>query len=478
MPLAFIAKIALPFLGSIFTTLAPLMAFSLGFLLNFAISKIPKIPQYIEILTNIYKDSAPGTETRKVLTAMLLGMGGIATFMAHSFVPFTAVPVIGAITGPIAILFATCVIFITLDLVLAFNKDLEQDIISRYGKSGQDIVDDLATIKHNMGPKWDEARQKVQILVNDVSPQISELEEKLTAEGKNFSVLINDYFNGQIRDLVLYIDRTQTSQITLNESDIKIITDSLEPWQKVNASLFLGATAGIGVGLGTSSIASSIFVPATIWTPITSFLGLQSGVVVGATTFTMLTAVAPALLGVGIGAGIFGSAMYAINEREKNSLSDFLGDVVIASLPMARIDGELTQTEKDAIHQILMCAAIREKDQKRVTEALEACDRFEDIISKRLLHEDKPEKAAIKNKLLLSMSWEIAKADGKIDDTEAELHDRMGRILQVPQETTTEIRRLLTPAYGMEVPKDPSPQQKSFFGKFSSMFRKPGVQPA
>ena len=481
MPLAFVATIILPFLGSAFSIIAPLMSFSLGFLLNFVVTRIPKIPKYIEILIAIYQDSSPESQSRKALTALLLGMGGIATFMAHSFIPFTAAPIIGAITGPIAILFATCVLFLTLDLVLSFNTDLQYELVNRYGSDGQEMLDALATIKHNMGPKWDEARQKVQTLVDDVSPKITELEKELSAKGQDFSVIINSYFNGQVRDLVLYIDGTQTSQLTLTESEIKIVTDSLEPWQKVNASLVVGATAGLGVGMGASSIASSIFVPATAFTQITSFLGLQSGILVGATTYTMLTAIAPIALGVGVGAGIFGGAMYAINEREKNSLSDFLGDVVIAALPMAHIDGNFDQTEKDAIQQILMNAAIRQKDQKRIMDALEAHDRFEDIIAKRLLHEEKPEKASIKNKLLLSMAWEIAKADGNIDDAEAELHDRMGLILQIPQETTTEIRRLLTPAYGVAMPEDepPSNSQKGLFRKLTSLFQQPQrVQPA
>ena len=481
MPLTFIATIILPFLGSAFLVIAPLMSFSLGFLINFAVTRIPRIPKYIEILIAIYQESSPESQTRKILTAMLLGIGGIATFMAHSFIPFTTVPFIGVITGSIAILFATCIIFLTLDLVLSFNTDLQSELVTRYGSVGQGMIDDLVTVKHNMGPKWDEARQKVQTLVDEVSPKISELEKEMIAKGVNFSVIINSYFDGQVRDLILYIDRTQTSQLELTESDIKIITDSLELWQKVNASAFLGATAGLGVGLGTSSIASSIIVPATAFTHITSFLGLQSGILVGATTYTMLTAVAPIALGVGVGAGIFGGAMYAINEREKNILSDFLGDVVISALPMAHIDGNFDQAEKDAIQQILMNASIRPKDQKRIMAALEADDRFEDIIAKRLLHEEKPEKAAIKNKLLLSMSWEIAKADGKIEATEAELHDRMGQILQIPQETTTEIRRLLTPAYGMEMPEEepPANSQKGFFGKLGVLFQKsPKVQPA
>jgi len=422
---------------------------------------------YIEILVAIYQDSSPESQTRKVLTAMLLGIGGIATFMAHSFIPFTTVPIIGVITGPIAILFATCVIFLTLDLVLSFNTDLQRDLVNRYGSVGQEMLDDLTTIKHHVGPQWDEARQKVQTLVDEVLPKIIDLEKEMSAKGQDFSVLINGYFNGQVRDLILYVDRTKVNQLELTSTDIKIITDSLEPWQKVNASTFLGVTAGLGVGMGTSSIASSILVPATTLTHITSFLGLQSGILVGATTYTMLTAVAPIALGVGVGAGIFSGAIYAINEREKNSLSDFLGDVVIAALPMAHIDGNFDQAEKDAILQILMNAAIRQKDQKRVMEALDGCDRFEDIISKRLLHEEKPEKSAIKNKLLLSMSWEIAKADGKIDATEAELHDRMAKILQIPQETVTEIRRLLTPTYGTEMAEEelPANSEKGFFGK-------------
>ena len=46
MPLAFVASIVLPFLGSAFSVIAPLMSFSLGFLLRFAVTRIPRIPKY------------------------------------------------------------------------------------------------------------------------------------------------------------------------------------------------------------------------------------------------------------------------------------------------------------------------------------------------------------------------------------------------------------------------------------------------
>ena len=61
------------------------------------------------------------------------------------------------------------------------------------------------------------------------------------------------------------------------------------------------------------------------------------------------------------------------------------------------------------------------------------------------MYEQKEEKAPLKRKLILAITWEIAKADGKVDENEIALHNRMAKILQVPQETVTEVRRLITP---------------------------------
>ncbi len=67
---------------------------------------------------------------------------------------------------------------------------------------------------------------------------------------------------------------------------------------------------------------------------------------------------------------------------------------------------------------------------------------FEDLINKSLLYDKKQEKILIKRKLFLSITWEISKADGKIDEREIKLHDRMAKILQIDRETVMEIRRI------------------------------------
>ncbi|MEC4814074.1 MAG: TerB family tellurite resistance protein [Scytonema sp. PMC 1069.18] len=53
----------------------------------------------------------------------------------------------------------------------------------------------------------------------------------------------------------------------------------------------------------------------------------------------------------------------------------------------------------------------------------------------------------------MAIAWEIAKADGHIDDKEIALHDRMAKILQVPQEVVNEIRRLITPTFKVKPKK-------------------------
>jgi galactose-1-phosphate uridylyltransferase len=88
---------------------------------------------------------------------------------------------------------------------------------------------------------------------------------------------------------------------------------------------------------------------------------------------------------------------------------------------------------------------IADRDKTRVNNALHSHDSFEDIIAKNIVHEQNSEKALIKNRLILTITWEIAKADGKIDEREILLHNKMAKILQIPQETIDEVRYLVTP---------------------------------
>lgn len=238
-------------------------------------------------------------------------------------------------------------------------------------------------------------------------------------------------------------------KIVLNRSEIKTISESLEPWQKVGGSLILGTMTGAGTGMVASSVAAASLAPAVWWTPFVPgaiqamFFGGKA--VVGAATFSMCTVAAPIALGLTIGTGVFSATMFALGKMEEQNLSQFLADVIIASLPMVRVDGEFSDSEKQTILQLLANPGIQQKDKDRVKLAIDTRDTFDDIVNKNLLHDRKGEKVEIKRRLLLAITWEIAKADGKIDEREIKLHDRMAKILQVPQEIVDEIRRLIDP---------------------------------
>lgn len=111
-----LAGLALPAVTALFASLIPIIFASLGGLLSFAVPRAAQLPRYIRLLVLLYQDSTPESQTRKYTTSALLILGGILTFMAHSFVPFTSVPLIGAVTAPVALLVASVVILATLDL--------------------------------------------------------------------------------------------------------------------------------------------------------------------------------------------------------------------------------------------------------------------------------------------------------------------------------------------------------------------------
>ena len=140
---------------------------------------------------------------------------------------------------------------------------------------------------------------------------------------------------------------------------------------------------------------------------------------------------------------------------EAEKLSQFLADIIIVSLPMLRADGVVDEHEITAIKQLLFNPQINQKDRERVKVAIDSNDSFEDLINKNLLYDKKQEKVNIKRKLLLSITWEIAKADGKIDEKEIELHDRMAKILQIDREAVLEIRRIITPKFKQLSPSKP-----------------------
>ncbi len=437
-----LAGLALPAATGLFAAFIPIVFASLGSLLGFAISRAAQLPHYIKLLVLLYQDAAPESETRKYTTGALLILGGILAFMAHSFVPFTGMPVIGAVTTPIALLFASVVILITLDLVTRINEPYIGNLKFAYSDDFQNMKDDLLTVKSIIGPSWEEMLTKAKKIFDDLTPRLAELGQDLSDE-------INKYFSNQLSELVIYLDVKNNSKVTLTELEIKVISESLEPWKKVGGSFVLGSLTGAGTGMLASTVAASSLAPATWWTPfvpgaVQSFL-LGGTTIVGVTAFGAATVAGPIVLGLTIGTGVFSATMLALGKIEEQKLSQFLADVIIASLPMIQADGQVSQEEKDAVTHLLANSQINKQDKERVKSALDNDDNFEDIITKHLLYEQKEEKVMIKRRLLLAITWEIAKADGEINQAEIDLHDRMARILQIDEATVCEIRRLITP---------------------------------
>jgi uncharacterized tellurite resistance protein B-like protein len=112
---------------------------------------------------------------------------------------------------------------------------------------------------------------------------------------------------------------------------------------------------------------------------------------------------------------------------------------------MVYAGGKYSEEKTLQVKQIAANPEISDDDRDRILKALSKPFDIDYIFEKHLMHEKKPEKARIKERLLLSIAWEIAKADQHIDQTEIELHDRMAKIFEIENNYCKEVRALLTP---------------------------------
>jgi uncharacterized tellurite resistance protein B-like protein len=443
--LQFVLPVLLPIITQFFSVIIPIILLCLGTLMQFSLTRLAKIPLYIQVLIRIYQDSAPNSKAKKYATTGLLILGGILSFLANSLVPFTTFPVISLVTGPFAMLLSLTVILLTMDLISSIDKNIFREMKTRYGNDFQDIEDDILTIKTELGPRWDKLNAQTQIFFDDLSPKIDELENNLKKQGIELSNEINKYFQNELSDLVIYLSEQDTSNIQINSSDINLIKESLEPWEKVSTSFFVGATGGGIAGLGTAGATTSVFAQATLGNQILALLGLKGGILVSTSAYAMLTTLAPIAVGVGLGAGMFGGSMILFQKNEEKKASKFLADVVIAAVPIMYADGHVDSKEKDAIYQMMNNSTLQKEDKQRVKQALDANNSLDELVIMGVFNEQKKEKREIKRKLILTLAWEIAKADDHIHSSEVELHDRMGKIMQISEENVKEIRRLITP---------------------------------
>ncbi|MEC4985934.1 MAG: TerB family tellurite resistance protein [Oscillatoria sp. PMC 1068.18] len=449
--LAFVTTFIIPSLASILASIAPVA----GAVIIFTISSISKVPRYIKLIRLLYEDTEPESQARKYITLGMLLLGGILTFMVYSFVPGTALPIIGSFMTPIAAMLAVVVSLATLDVIFNLNEGYYLTTLSNT-EQVDDIIADIASLSKIFGKSW----KKILNLFERLLPKLEREFSKNREEFENLS----DYLNRQLNGLLQYIGTQEiqaitTSEIQRNELQ-RQITGELKPWAKLGGSLIEGLTAGVLTGTGASTFASSIFVQAGFFTSLQGLLGLSGGIAVSASTFALLTIAAPIGLGTLATVGVSKGAIHLRNKKEKQKMSSFLGDVLIAALPMAWADGELSLKEKDTLHRMLMNPAILQQDRERVYRAIEFQTSFDEVLKTTLLLDEESrktnnlpsEKEKIKHRLLLCVAWEIAKADGRITEEEIKLHERMAKALPtVTPEAVQEIRRLVTLESGVDL---------------------------
>ncbi|MEB3121223.1 MAG: macro domain-containing protein [Snowella sp.] len=409
-----------------------------GQLLTFTIPRLVRIPLYLRLLWTIYTDSEINAEARKYLTSVLLVLGSILTFMTYSYIPLTGVPIIGALTTPIAAAIAIIVSLVSLDGVLVLNKNY---LIAKYPQEFESIHSDVNDISTLLGQaNWDNIVKQTQSLLDAVKG-------KLDPNGN-----YNDTLLALINALNTYLWNPESDQsLSPDEINHRIVTDGLPPFAKYGGSVVEGALAGAAVGAGAHGAAAGIFVQAGFLTGIKAALGIAGGIVVAPSVFTGLVIAAPIGLAAITGLGVIHGASKLRDEGEKQKLSAFLADILIAALPMAWIDGEFSTEERDTIEKLMHNAAINEKDMKRVRTVMKEHKSFDDILHQGLLKEENPQKARMKYRLLLCTAYELAKADGAISSEEINLHNRMAQFMNIKEKEVHEIRRLILLKSGFNI---------------------------
>jgi uncharacterized tellurite resistance protein B-like protein len=117
---------------------------------------------------------------------------------------------------------------------------------------------------------------------------------------------------------------------------------------------------------------------------------------------------------------------------------------------MAWIDGELADQEKDTVHRLITTSGIREEEQSLVWQAMEEGKTFDQIIETSILFDNEHREKTcsqsdyerLKHRLMLCVAWQIAIADGKIQGSELQLHNRMADKLGISRDEVKEIRRV------------------------------------
>ena len=406
-------------------------------LLKFTLPRIINIPRYLQLLWTIYHDSGTDAEARKYLTSLLLIIGTILSFMAYSYVPLTGVPIIGAMTTPVAAMLAIVIILASLDIIFKLNKEY---LFSKYPEDCEFITSEINALSNVSGKSWGKIVKQTQNLLDSVKKEID--------PDANYDDTILTLINSFLSYLRPPKD---DASLSIEEIKSRIVAEGLPPLAKIGGSIAEGMTAGAITGAGVHGAATSMFVQTSFWTSLKTAIGWSSGIAVSASAYSLLTVAAPIGLTAIIGGGVFHGAMQLRNEGEKRKLSAFMADILIAVLPMAWVDGEFSNHEKDTVEQLLLNSAINEKDAKRVRTAMVEHKTFEEILCSGILKEENPDKAKLKYRLLLCTAWELAKADGVITLQEIDLHNRMANLLKITPEEVQEIRQLILLRSGINI---------------------------
>ncbi|MEG4912635.1 TerB family tellurite resistance protein [Microcoleus sp. B7-D4] len=478
----FVLQTVLPILSALFALLIPVLAP----VIKFALTRIPKIPSYIRLLKILYSDIDSSAKERKIITVGLLVISSIVTFMAYSVIPWTGVPLIGAITSPIAGAIALVVALALLDMIFDMNKGYYLERLRGKGFAGlNDIETDIKDLKDIFGQSW----KKVKSTINDASQKIY---EEGCKRGINFSdKSYQSYIDRELEGLNVYVGKNSVAEYEGISADL-LKQNKGQDWTKDAFALGTGATVGALAGVGASAVATSVFAPASIWTTIHSIpligglVGSSTGIVVSAGYYSLLTFAAPVGLGVLATVGIYSGLTGWKNQEEAAKMSKFLSEIIIAALPMAWIDGQLDDKEKDTIDRLMTTSGMRKEERDLVRKAIEQRQKFDEIMTTSIpFDEEHREKSCsqsnkerLKHRLILCTAWEIAVADGKIDLSELHLHNCMADKLGISREEVKEIRRAINIKHEQELWLTEALEPKGSKTKLLSVREQYRLQPA
>lgn len=444
----FVTTWVLPGLGLVFNLTVPVI----GWLIGFTVSRIPKIPTYIKLLRLIYGDASADVQVRRYVTAALLMVGSILTFLTWSVVPSLAIPLVGSVLNAIAAILALVVSLTSLELIFNYNQGYYKEKLRQTAPEMVDgTLEDIQELSQIFGNSWKKLLKKV----DESSRKTSKHLEKELEEHPEAKANLSKFIDKNLQGVLTYIGEADIQPDSFRGNQMaefkQKATDALSPWAKVSGSLAEGGVAGGITAIGGHAAAGATFAQAGFWTSVQGALGLSSGIAVGATTFSLLTVAAPIGLGVAAGLGVSKGAMHLRTTAERRKMSAFMGDILISALPMAWVNGTLTPGKRHIFDCLLADPLMLQRDRDRVYEIIDQPVRFDESVTTDLMFDEasrktkdvKSEKENIKQKYLLCVAWEVAQADGSISKPEIQLHNRMAQVFNIPEAEVRELRHLM-----------------------------------